>query len=359
MNHVESNTGTLRTTQKKSYFVRALFEYDPSKDSGIPGRGLTFKYGDILHVTNASDEEWWQAKKLVGDSVDQGVGIIPSKRRIERKERARMRTVKFQGGGGGGHAESAAALVKEKKKKNFFSRKLNFTKSKERSKSENVLHEQKVPAPAAEDVGILSYEPVSRQELKYTRPIIILGPLKDKICDDLIADNPDLYETCVPHTTRPRKDGEVDGRDYHFVRSREQMERDIQTTAFVEAGEYNGNLYGTSVESVKEVATRGKHCLLDVSGNAIKRLQQVNLYPIAIFIKPRTIESVMDWNRKITPEQARNAFERAIRQEHEFYQYFTAIVMVDTPEEIYAKVREIIASQSSSHVAWVPSNEKL
>lgn len=34
------------------------------------------------------------------------------------------------------------------------------------------------------------------------------------------------------------------------------MERDIQTTAFVEAGEYNGNLYGTSVESVKEVATR-------------------------------------------------------------------------------------------------------
>jgi hypothetical protein len=42
---------------------------------------------------------------------------------------------------------------------------------------------------------------------------------------------------------------------------------------FIEAGQYNGNLYGTSVASVKEVAEKGKHCILDVSGNAIKRLQ--------------------------------------------------------------------------------------
>jgi len=38
---------------------------------------------------------------------------------------------------------------------------------------------------------------------------------------------------------------------------------------------------------------QGKHCLLDVSGNAIKRLQLVGLHPIAIFIKPRHIECIM------------------------------------------------------------------
>ena len=61
-------------------------------------------------------------------------------------------------------------------------------------------------------------------------------------------------------TTRPRRDYEVDGRDYHFVDSREQMERDIQNHLFIEAGQYNENLYGTSVASVKEVAekVRGK-----------------------------------------------------------------------------------------------------
>ena len=45
-----------------SLYVRALFDYDPSRDDGLPSRGLGFYYGDILHVTNASDDEWWQAR---------------------------------------------------------------------------------------------------------------------------------------------------------------------------------------------------------------------------------------------------------------------------------------------------------
>lgn len=48
----------------------------------------------------------------------------------------------------------------------------------------------------------------------------------------------------------------MDGRDYHFVGSREQMEKDIQNHLFIEAGQYNDNLYGTSVASVKEVAEK-------------------------------------------------------------------------------------------------------
>lgn len=57
-------------------------------------------------------------------------------------------------------------------------------------------------------------------------------------------------------TTRPKRDYEVDGRDYHFVASREQMEQDIQNHLFIEAGQYNDNLYGTSVSSVREVAEK-------------------------------------------------------------------------------------------------------
>lgn len=55
-------------------------------------------------------------------------------------------------------------------------------------------------------------------------------------------------------TTRPKREYEVDGRDYHFVSSREQMEKDIQSHRFIEAGQYNSHLYGTSVQSVREVA---------------------------------------------------------------------------------------------------------
>ena len=50
----------------------------------------------------------------------------------------------------------------------------------------------------------------------------------------------------------------MDGRDYHFVDSREEMERAIQNHMFIEAGQYNDNLYGTSVQSVKEVAEKVK-----------------------------------------------------------------------------------------------------
>ena len=54
-------------------------------------------------------------------------------------------------------------------------------------------------------------------------------------------------------TTRLPREYEVDGRDYHFI-AREQMEHDIENHMFIEAGQYCDNLYGTSIQSVKEVA---------------------------------------------------------------------------------------------------------
>lgn len=60
----------------------------------------------------------------------------------------------------------------------------------------------------------------------------------------------------IVDTTRTPRDGEVDGRDYHFVSSVEQMERDIQAHLFIEAGRYKDNLYGTSIKAVQEVANQ-------------------------------------------------------------------------------------------------------
>ncbi|EDW58052.2 uncharacterized protein Dvir_GJ15244, isoform I [Drosophila virilis] len=412
-------SGTLlRTTQKRSLYVRALFDYDPNRDDGLPSRGLPFKHGDILHVTNASDDEWWQARRVLGDNEDEQIGIVPSKRRWERKMRARDRSVKFQG-----HAAANNNLDKQstldRKKKNFtFSRKFPFMKSRDEknedgsdqepngfvnSNSEidvnNVNNNQanepqpfmlcytqddanaeggeiiyRVELPDMEQItliylenndadypseeNVLSYEAVQRLSISYTRPVIILGPLKDRINDDLISEYPDKFGSCVPHTTRPKREYEVDGRDYHFVSSREQMERDIQNHLFIEAGQYNDNLYGTSVASVREVAERGKHCILDVSGNAIKRLQVAQLYPVAVFIKPKSVDSVMEMNRRMTEEQAKKTYERAIKMEQEFGEYFTGVVQGDTIEEIYSKVKSMIWSQSGPTI-WVPSKESL
>ncbi|XP_054879429.1 disks large homolog 2-like isoform X2 [Poeciliopsis prolifica] len=347
MNHSSSSGSEyLRTNQKKSLYVRTLFDYEKSKDSGLPSQGLSFKYGDILHVTNASDDEWWQACRVTSHGDSKEIGVIPSKKRVERKERARLKTVKFNTSAG--LCDSKVSFT-EKQKNNFsFTRK--FYKNKVADQDGN-------DSQRSQDDVRLSYEYVLRQEIDYARPVIILGPMKDKINEDLIVEFPDKFGSCVPHTTRPKRSYEVDGQDYLFMMSREQMEKDIQEHKFIEAGQYNDNLYGTSVQSVKYVAERGKHCILDVSGNAIKRLQVAQMHPIAILIKPKSADSLMDMNKKLTEEQAKKIFENVVKLEREFGELFTALVQGDTLDDIYHRTKQVIDEHSGPYI-WIPSNEK-
>uniref|UniRef100_A0A4W6C345 Discs, largehomolog 1 n=1 Tax=Lates calcarifer TaxID=8187 RepID=A0A4W6C345_LATCA len=296
---VSSSSTSLRSTQKRTLYVRALFDYDGSaSDLSAPNQALPFHFGDILHVSSASEEEWWPARHLSPPPPNcPEVGVIPSRRRSEFRE-----------------------------------------------------------FPFEET--FLTYQPVMQQEVNYTRPVIVLGPMKDRVNDDLISEFPDKFGSCVPHTTRPRRDYEVDGRDYHFMSSRELMEQEIQEHKFIEAGQYNNHLYGTSIQSVREVADKGKHCILDVSGNAIKRLQMAGLHPIAIFIRPRNVDNILEMNKRFTEEQARKTYDRAVKLEQEFTEYFTAIVQGSSLEEVYSQVKQIIEEQSGPYI-WVPTKERL
>ena len=56
---------------------------------------------------------------------------------------------------------------------------------------------------------VLTYEAVQEIDLEYTRPVIILGPLKDRLNDDLMREFPSRFGSCVPHTTRPKRPNEV------------------------------------------------------------------------------------------------------------------------------------------------------
>ena len=56
--------------------------------------------------------------------------------------------------------------------------------------------------------------------------------------------------------------------------------------------------------------------------------------------------------------QARKLYERANKLEHEFGEYFTAVVQGDTPEELHEKVKDIIQEQSGDTI-WIPSKEKM
>uniref|UniRef100_A0A8D0MF66 Discs large MAGUK scaffold protein 4 n=1 Tax=Sus scrofa TaxID=9823 RepID=A0A8D0MF66_PIG len=311
-----SGTASLRSNPKRGFYIRALFDYDKTKDCGFLSQALSFRFGDVLHVIDASDEEWWQARRVHSDSETDDIGFIPSKRRSP---------------GWAARMEAMGPLTSW----------------------------GSTPClPLGREDSVLSYETVTQMEVHYARPIIILGPTKDRANDDLLSEFPDKFGSCVPHTTRPKREYEIDGRDYHFVSSREKMEKDIQAHKFIEAGQYNSHLYGTSVQSVREVAEQVGHCILDVSANAVRRLQAAHLHPIAIFIRPRSLENVLEINKRITEEQARKAFDRASKLEQEFTECFSAIVEGDSFEEIYHKVKRVIEDLSGPYI-WVPARERL
>ncbi|XP_058804324.1 disks large 1 tumor suppressor protein-like isoform X2 [Phymastichus coffea] len=382
----------LKTNGKKCTYLRALFKYDPSKDEDLPSIALSFCFGDILYVTNASDEEWWVAIKLNVD--DEVSGIIPSRRRWERKQRARDRTVKFEG-------DPSILTNKphlDRRRRNYsFSRKFPFMKNKDDKYDDypeqepymqcytqsDTRHEDfsrkeilyRVELPYMEELtlvylekdvdeedlqelsgeeNILSYEEVEQINITFARPVVILGPLKDKINDDLISQYPEKFGSCVPHTTRPKRDDEIEGCDYHFVSSRSQMEIDIQNHLFIEAGQYNENLYGTSISSVNEVAKTGKHCILDVSGNAIKRLYAAHLYPIALFVKVMSAQSLMKILKRITDDQANKLYQRSLKIEQDFTEHFTGIIEDDDYEKVYQQILDIIARETGPKI-WIPS----
>nr|XP_040040995.1 disks large homolog 1-like isoform X4 [Gasterosteus aculeatus aculeatus] len=331
---VSSSSTSLRSTQKRTLYVRALFDYDGSaSDLSTANQVLPFHFGDVLHVSSAGEEEWWPARHLNPPPPNcPEVGVIPSRRRAEKKERSRLKTVR---------------VTRSQDKSDQDDKELVTSGT---SDSESSCSGQ-------EEI-LLTYQPVMQQEVNYTRPVIVLGPMKDRINDDLISEFPDKFGSCVPHTTRPRRDYEVDGRDYHFMSSREFMEQEIQEHKFIEAGQYNNHLYGTSIQSVKEVAEKGKHCILDVSGNAIKRLQLASLHPIAVFIRPRNVDNILEMNKRLSEEQARKTFDRAVKLEQEFTEFFSAIVHGSTLEEVYSQVKQIVEEQSGPYI-WVPTKERL
>ena len=93
----------------------------------------------------------------------------------------------------------------------------------------------------------------------------------------------------MSHTTRKPRNGEVNGREYHFV-ERDDMLKAIENSEFIENAEFSGNLYGTSKKAVEDVISSGRLCVLDIDVQGVKSLKKTSLNPIYIFIKAPSIE---------------------------------------------------------------------
>ncbi|KAJ1948890.1 guanylate kinase [Linderina pennispora] len=120
------------------------------------------------------------------------------------------------------------------------------------------------------------------------KPIVIYGPSgtgKSTLLKRLFADYPSDFGFSVSNTTRQPRAGEVDGKDYHFL-TREQFIAAVNNNEFIEHAEFSGNMYGTTIQSVKDVATSGKTCILDIDTQGVALVKKTDMGARFIFVAP-------------------------------------------------------------------------
>ncbi|KAL0166520.1 hypothetical protein M9458_038364, partial [Cirrhinus mrigala] len=124
------------------------------------------------------------------------------------------------------------------------------------------------------------YEEVARMPPFQRKTLILIGAQgvgRRSLKNRLVVLHPTRFGTTIPRelthfffffnisdtSRRPRND-EQDGQSYRFV-TRLEMEMDIKAGRYLEHGEYDGNLYGTKIDSIHEVVNTGRTCILDVN----------------------------------------------------------------------------------------------
>ncbi|XP_031840434.1 membrane palmitoylated protein 7-like protein metro isoform X6 [Nomia melanderi] len=249
--------------------VRAHFSYKASDDPYIPCKeaGLDFTKGDVLHIVSQDDAYWWQARRE-GDR-NMRAGLIPSRALQERQ------------------------IILQRQKK-------------EKTDDDNIKNDDfdREEIPTYEEVAKLYPRP------GLYRPVVLIGPPgvgRNELKRRLMAADPDKYKTPVPYTSRPPRPGEINGKEYHFV-SRENMEEEIDAGKFIEYGEYKGNLYGTSSESVSSLINAGYVCLLNPHYQALKMLRTPQTKPYVIYVKPPRFEILKETRNDA---RARSTFDES------------------------------------------------
>lgn len=116
---------------------------------------------------------------------------------------------------------------------------------------------------------------------------VITGPSgvgKGTLIKELLQRVPDL-ELSVSATTRQPREGEVDGRDYHFL-SAAQFDRRIDDEDFLEFATYSGNLYGTMRTEVERRLAKGHSVVLEIEVQGARQVRAAMRESVQVFIAP-------------------------------------------------------------------------
>lgn len=195
--------------------------------------------------------------------------------------------------------------------------------------------------------------------MKKGKTFIISGPSgvgKSTVLRALFEGRDDLYFS-VSATTRAAREGEVDGKDYHFIAA-DRFRAMIEEEAFLEYAEYVGNFYGTPKKFVDEAMESGRDVILDIEIQGAQQICAKRPETVRIFIAP---PSWAELERRLTArgtDDVDKVQKRLLRAKVELkmadrYDYF---VINDTVESAVFQLKSILCAE---HCKSVDLIEKL
>jgi len=189
-------------------------------------------------------------------------------------------------------------------------------------------------------------------------PIILSSPSgggKTTIAQKLLAVRQDLGYS-VSCTTRPPREGEVEGRDYHFL-SVKDFKRGQQAGEFAESAEVHGHLYGTLRAEVERVLSSGKHVIMDIDPQGSRQFAAAFPDSVLIFILPPSAEALIARLEGRGTEEAKSLIRRfrSAIDELKAIDLYEYVVVNDEVDSAVAAISSIIEAEGLKR----PRNEAL
>jgi tight junction protein 1 len=303
----EEYDSVIQNQRGDSFHIKTHFHYDaPSKNEMSFRSGDVFRVVDTLHNGVVGS---WQVTR-VGRGQEMQRGIIPNKARAEE-----LATAQFNA--------SKKEINNSENRVSFFRRKRsNHRRSKSLSREnwdDVVFSDSLSKFPA--------YERVVLRHPGFIRPVVLFGPVADIARDRLIKDLPDKF-------TAPLQDDDKSSSKCGIVR----------------------------LSNIRDIMDRGKHALLDITPNAVDRLNYAQFYPIVIFLKTdskHTIKQHRQGVPKSAHKSSKKLLEQTLKLDRLWSHVFSTTINLNDPESWYKKLREVIEKQQSGAVWMSETKVKL
>ncbi|XP_067443911.1 tight junction protein ZO-1 isoform X12 [Thunnus thynnus] len=290
---VESDVGD-------SFYIRTHFEYEKESPYGLSfNKGEVFRVVDTLYNGKLGS---WLAIRIGKNHQEVERGIIPNKNRAEQLSSVQYTLPKTPGG-------DRADFWRFR---GLRSSKRNLRKSREDLSAQPV--QTKFPA----------YERVVLREAGFLRPVVIFGPIADVAREKLAREEPDVFELAK---SEPRDAG-TDQKSSGIIR----------------------------LHTIKQIIDRDKHAVLDITPNAVDRLNYAQWYPIVVFLNPDTKQGVKNMRTRLCAESrksARKLYERALKLRKNNHHLFTTTINLNSMNDGWFGALKEIIQQQQNQLVWV------